>query len=218
MTLTSSPTELTTAVTDLLLACVLSGCLWGLRGGSPRARFRAILWRVVFGLTALSALLGAVAHGCVLAEGARWLLWQPLYLSLGTVVALFVVAAIHDGFGARAARWSVPPMLLTALGFWAWTALAGGDFLLFVLYEAVAMLFSLAVYVRGAAIGRPSGAATIALAIVLNLVAAAIQSSDLSLTVVWPFDHNGLFHLAQIVAIGALFVGVRRSLAAPAGA
>jgi hypothetical protein len=41
-------------------------------------------------------------------------------------------------------------------------------------------------------------------AIDLNLVAAAVQASDVTIRLIVPFDHNGVFHLVQLVAIAAL--------------
>jgi hypothetical protein len=49
-----------------------------------------------------------------------------------------------------------------------------------------------------------------ALAIVLNLFAAAVQASDLGVVLLVPLDHNALFHLLQMGAIGILASGLRR--------
>jgi hypothetical protein len=51
---------------------------------------------------------------------------------------------------------------------------------------------------------------------VLTLAAAAVQVSGASLRVVVPFDHNGLFHIVQILAITVIARGVRQGLAAGA--
>ncbi|PKN46513.1 MAG: hypothetical protein CVU58_07565, partial [Deltaproteobacteria bacterium HGW-Deltaproteobacteria-16] len=75
-------------------------------------------------------------------------------------------------------------------------------------YAATILLSALAIYTFLAVTHRLKGAAVIALAILLNLAAAAVQASNLSLHLVFPFDHNGLFHLVQIVSTAILGLGV----------
>jgi len=102
--------------------------------------------------------------------------------------------------------------------FFLLTQLIRGSFLVFVIYEAVAMLLALSIYAYLAVRHRRDGAALMAVAIVLNIVAAAIQASgSVSLTVIWPFDHNGVFHLVQMVAVVVLVLGLRRALATVGG-
>jgi len=63
MTLNSSPTELTTAATDVIIAfecIVILVYLWRTPG---RERWKIGLWCWVFGLMAFVSMLGAVAHG-----------------------------------------------------------------------------------------------------------------------------------------------------------
>jgi hypothetical protein len=75
-------------------------------------------------------------------------------------------------------------------------------------------LFGVAFYAGLWARGHLSGAATIALGIGLSLVAAAVQASRMSMRMIVRFDHNGLFHLLQIVSIAVLAHGVCASLLA----
>lgn len=215
MQLNPAATELTTAATDVLIAAVACGCIALLQRWRERDRRKVGVWSWVFGLLAVAALLGALSHGLVLSERTRALLWQPLFLSLGLVVALFVVAALYDWRGRETARRSLPVMLVVALLFYAITRLGSGTFLLFVMYEAAAMLFALAIYVSLAARRGLTGAGWIASGIGLNIVAAAIQASGtVSVTIIWPFDHNGVFHIVQILAIVVLMRGLAKSLQA----
>jgi hypothetical protein len=46
----------------------------------------------------------------------------------------------------------------------------------------------------------------------LNIVAAALQASSMRITILWPFDHNGIFHLVQIAGLLTLGAGLRSSL------
>ena len=177
MTLNPSITELTTAATDAVLAVIALGCIRVLsryRAGNE-ARIRT--WGRVFGLLAIAAALGAIAHGFVFGDQALAWFWRVLYLLLGLVVALFVVAAALDFRGERAARRLLLPMVCLALAFFAATQFGSGDFRIFVAYEAAAMVLALALYAVLAVQRRLRGAGLVALGIVLNIVAAAIQAS-----------------------------------------
>ena len=72
------------------------------------------------------------------------------------------------------------------------------------------MAAAIAIYTVVAVRQRMPGAPIIAVAIGLNIVAAALQTSAIHFTVVWPFDHNGIFHLVQIGALLTLGYGFRR--------
>lgn len=96
------------------------------------------------------------------------------------------------------------------MSFFALTELFNGIFIVFILYEAIVMLSALLIYAFLACSHHQPGAAVISVAILINLLAAGVQSSDLSITLLLPFDHNGLFHLIQIVGIGLLALGAYR--------
>jgi hypothetical protein len=207
-------TELTTAATDLLIAVVSLGCLAALYRSRGMHGQRVAIWSWVFGLLAFASLLGALAHGLALSSTVESWLWRPLYLSLGLVVAMFVVGAVFDLKGARVARtWSIP-MFVLALGFFTVTQVGSDNFMIFVVYEAVAMFGALVIYLLLAWQRRLKGAWTVAAGILLNIVAAAIQANGtISLTIIVPFDHNGVFHLVQLVAIIVLTRGLAHGMA-----
>ncbi len=209
-----SITELTTAATDLLIAVAALACLGVLRRSRKANRQRVAIWSWVFGLLALASLLGAFAHGLALDPAAQAWLWRPLYLALGLVVAMFVVGAVFDLRGARAARAWLAPMLVLALGFFTVTQVGSDHFMIFVVYEALAMFGALGVYLLLARDRRLAGASSVAAAILLNIVAAAIQATgSVALTIVVPFDHNGVFHLVQLLALVVLTRGLARGMA-----
>jgi len=208
MHLVSSQTELTTAATDAAIAllCVMAAmCLWRIR---HHDRWKAALWCWVFGMLGLASFLGAAAHGLSLTDGARSALWHPLYLTLGLVVALFFVGGVYDWRGKAAARQLIPWFIGIGIVSYALTQVLGGAFVIFLLYEAMAMVSVLVIYLLIAASGRLAGAGIIASAIVLNLAAAAIQASDVTIYLIVPFDHNGVFHVVQMVAIVVLAYGL----------
>lgn len=214
MRLNPVPTELTTAATDAALALLAVACiviLYRHRQGDP---WKAGLWSLILALLGLASVLGALAHGLDLPAPLRDALWQPLYLALGLVVALFVVAAAFDRFGLELGSRLLPIMALVGIGFYAITRLFTGTFLVFILYEAVGMLVALALYVSLGRRRRGEGWVRLMVAgIALTIVAAAIQATEgVRVTLIWPFDHNGVFHLIQMAALIVLVAGVTRSL------
>lgn len=213
MALNPVPTELTTAATDAILALLALCCIRWLGARRSADPAKVTLWILVLALLALASILGTVAHGLDLSSDAIYLLWQPLFLSLGLVVALFVVAASYDGLGPTIARRLMIPALVIGACFYLVTLLFPGTFLVFVLYEAVAMLAALALYVRLALRTGRGWAWLMVLGIALNIAAAGIQASGtVRLNLGVPLDHNGVFHLVQMVAIVVLVAGVGKSL------
>lgn len=213
MGLNPVPTELTTAATDAMLAVLALGAIRWLAHRRAPDPPKVTLWILVLALLAVASALGAVAHGLDLSPDTVYLLWQPLFLSLGLVVALFVIAAVHDGIGPGTARRLLIPALLVGACFYLVTLLFPGTFLVFVLYEAVAMLVALALYVKLALRSGAGWARLMVLGIALNVVAAGIQASGtVRLDLGVPLDHNGVFHIVQMVAIVVLVAGVGKGL------
>lgn len=208
MPLITSPTELTTSATDALLAIECTVIIALLLRTAPADRWRTNLWCWVFTLLAISSFLGALIHAIEMPKSVRIALWTPLYLSLGILVVLFIVGAVADWRGRVTAMRLVPWSIGVSAAFLGLTALLGGKFIVFIVYAATIMLSALAIYTFLAATHRLKGAAVVALAILLNLAAAAVQASNLSLHLLFPFDHNGLFHLVQIVSTAILGLGL----------
>lgn len=210
--LTRVETELTTAATDAVLGLQ---CLWlaiSLVGVSLPMPWKRHVWVAMLLCMVVGSGLGAVAHGLIMSDATRNALWKPLYLSLGVAVALLVVAAVCDWSGEDAARRLLPWALAAALVFFAASQWLGGAFWIFVVYEAAATLAALAIYATLAFRGNWPGASLLAVGLVLTLVAAAVQVSSLNVRVLVRFDHNGLFHVVQMIAIALMAAGVRASL------
>ena len=208
MELTASPTELTTSATDLIISLECAAIVVYLRRIPTDARWRVRLWSWVFGLLAFAALLGAIAHGIQMRSSLNSLLWHPLNLSLGIVVALFMAGAFGDLRGRALAIRLVPWSIGLGCVLFGLTVFLDNGFIVFVVYEAMAMAGVLVIYSYLALTHRLKGAAVIIAAVILNFAAAAVQTSDLSLSVLVPFDHNGLFHLIQMVGLAVLGIGL----------
>ena len=87
--------EHTTAATDAVLALAALAAIVVIR--RTPASFGRSVWVAALAALLLASLLGAVAHGLRLSPALREFLWQPLYLSLGVTMALFVVGAVRAG-------------------------------------------------------------------------------------------------------------------------
>jgi len=214
--LNPSPTELTTAATDAAMGVLSLLLLLDLRRLRVRSTWQRNVWIEVFGLLVAGSVLGAITHGFELAAAVRAQIWLPLYLSLGLAVALFVVGAVGDLMGEAAGRRLFPWAVAAGVGFFAASQWLGGAFLIFVVYEGAAMLLALAIYLRVAMRGE-AWAWWTASGIALTLGAATVQAASLRMTLVVPFDHNGLFHLLQMAATVLIAAGVRAGLRAPQG-
>lgn len=209
MQLIDIPTEQTTAATDLVIALLAIVAANFLRRTGPSG-LRGRLWRSVFLLLAVAAFLGAIGHGLVLGERVYLLVWSAVYLPLALLVTMFLAATIHDLAGDTAARRAIPPLVVIALAFCGYMLFDPGNFLPFILFELVAMTLSLAGFLWISVRGAVAGAGWITAAIAVNILAAAIQAEgSLGFTLVWAFDHNGVFHVVQMIAIGLLVYGLR---------
>ena len=209
-----SPTERTTAATDLLLVAIALFAVLYLQQIGQQYPWKTNIWTFAFGLLALAAALGAIVHGLELSHKVKTRLWHLLYLTLGLVVALFTVGAVLDLWGLVAAQWALPLMLVVGLSFFGVTLIWPDNFLLFIIYQGVAMLFALVGYTWLALVdGLLNGAWLVVAGILVTMIAAGVQASRAVLfTFIWQFDHNGTYHLIQIIGIVLLMVGLRAGL------
>lgn len=211
MELIASTTERTTAATDLILALTAVAAIIML-GRRAAPSFSRRVWQAALLAAAAAAGLGAVAHGLALSSAARELLWQPLFFLLGVTVSLFVVGAVASWRGGESGARLLLPMLGLAVLFYLATRLSGGDFLVFVVFQAGTLVFAMAVYLRLGA-RRVPGARLVAAGLAVTLAAGAVQAmEDLEVRLVWPFDHNGIYHLVQLVGLVVLTWGLIRVL------
>ena len=214
MTFIDIPTEQTTAATDVILGIVaVIVCIATYRSGKKSNPIKGRIWAWAFGLLAFAALTGAVAHGFQMSDQLNYILWQPLNLALGLAISMFVVGVVYDVTHGSLPKIVLPVMITTGTLFYLITLLFPGTFLVFILYEAIAMLFSLVAYVILGFQKRIHGAWLMALGIFITIIAAAIQATEqIQFFFIWEFDFNGAFHLVQIVGLLALFAGLRRDL------
>lgn len=196
-----SLTERTTALTDVVIVVV---ALWCCRHA---ARARAPLWAGAFGAVALTAVCGAVVHGLAWETPASQRGFMLIGLGLLAAIVLFTDCAVRDCVRHGGARW-LPGCGVIATLIVIASARHGGaaDAAIFGA-GCAAMAFALGVY-GWLALRRRVGALWVAVGLLLTTFAGYAQARpDWGLVIVWPFDHNGLFHLLEIAALPLLARG-----------
>jgi hypothetical protein len=215
MKFTNNPVEKTTAITDIMLALVAFGGILFLRKLQLNSveLWKINIWTVAIGLIGLAATLGAVAHGIVLSRTHHRRVWLVLNMALSLAVSLFVVGVVYDLWGFKASLTSLPILLTAGLGFYLATLIYPGIFFLFIVYEVVALVFALGAYIIIANHKVLPGAWLMATGIFCSIIAAGIQAKkSIVLTFIWRFDHNGIYHLVQVVGLMLLLIGLRWSV------
>lgn len=215
MKLISNPAEKTTAATDIVLAIVAFGGIVFLRHLQldSAGLWKINIWSAAIGLIGLAATLGAVAHGVVLFRKTHRCVWLALNMALSLAVSLFVVGVVYDLWGFKISFVTLPIFLTAGLGFYLMTLIYPGIFFLFIIYEVVALVFALGAYIIIATYKVMPGAWLMATGVFCSIIAAGIQTKkSVSLTFIWPFDHNGVYHLVQALGLMFLLIGLRWSM------
>jgi len=211
MRLTGSRTERTTAATDGLLSLAAAGGIFLLQSLETPASWKINLWSWTFALIALAAALGAVYPGLVLAERPRALLWRILTVCLSLAISLFLVGVLLDVYGVEAAGRTLPILLAAGVLIYAVSRVFPGLFIVFILYQVLALATALGAYAWMAAWGTLEGAGWMAAGVAVSMIAAGTQAArNLHVTLVWEFDHNGIFHLIQALGVILICVGLSR--------
>jgi len=207
------PAERATALTDALLALVALYGVVALQRFGNRSPVKVRIWSWAFGLMAFSAALGAAVHGFKMSPGLKEQLWVPLYLSLGMTVSLFPAGAVYDLWGQDAAKRTMYAMVLMLAAFLLAAGCLPGGFLLFVLYSAAIMVFMIGVYGWLAMTGKVMGARLLAAGFLIAVIAGAVQANrGILVTLIWTFDHNGIYHLILAAGLITIIAGLRKGL------
>ena len=211
----TDPAEQTTAATDLIIALVAFGGIFFLRWPvlDSTALWKINIWSAAIGLIGLAAILGAAAHGLVLAPSFHYRLWLAINMALALAVSLFVVGVVNDIWGYGASLSALPITLIAGLTFYLVTWRWPGIFFVFIIYEALALFFALGAYIFLAIQEQQEGAGLMSVGILISILAATIQANkSAKITLVYKFDHNGIYHLVQVVGLIFLFIGLRWSV------
>jgi len=205
------PTEQTTAATDVLLAIIaFIVTLKVYKAGKEVDMKKARIWVWAFGLLTLASAIGVIAHGFQMSKTTNFILWQPLNLSLGIAIGLFVAGVVYDFRNFSLPKTLIPVLLFCAIVFFVVTVILPNAFIVFIIYEAIAMLFAFIVYTILASRKKIKGAGLMAAGILVTIIAAAIQAIEsIKVTLIWEFDHNSFFHIIQMIGLIILLKGLQ---------
>lgn len=213
MKLMSHEVAITAAVTDVLLALsavTASAILLRQRAlfGSEM-RQKAFIWAASFFCVGMSAGMGSFIHAFEMTKASRDMIWQPLNLSLGAAVSLFAAGVLLDLRRARQKGAVVGTFLFLAVLFYGFTVLVPGTSLVFVAYEALAMVFALCSYIYMSVRRKDGQSAWMSLGIAVSMLATVLlEVGNLSFRLGWTFDRFGIFHIVQMVGIALLMRGL----------
>jgi hypothetical protein len=205
------PTEQTTAATDVIMAILALIVTIKVYQTGKDVDFRKTrIWMWAFGLLTFASAIGAVAHGFQMSKLTNFILWQPLNLALGVAIGLFAAGVVYDFRNFSLPKILIPVLLVFAIVFFTITVLIPNAFIVFIIYEAIAMIFAFVVYSILASRKKIKGAGFMAAGILVTILAAAIQAIEtIKVTFIWEFDHNGLFHIVQMIGLVLLLKGLQ---------
>jgi hypothetical protein len=197
-----------TMLTDYALAGVTGWLGWKLfrvRDGQT-SRF---LWALAFAALALAAALGGTWHGFASAfeQPTHCLMWKVTTLAIG--VASFGMLA---GSAIATASPRFRPLLLVLaaakLALYSGWMLTHDEFIYVIADTSTAMALVAALHGGAALRGRDRASLWMLGAVVASAIAAAVQASRFALH--RHFNHNDLYHIAQIAAMALFYAGARQ--------
>ena len=205
------PTEQTTAATDVVMAIIaLMVTIKVYQYGKDIDRKKTMIWVWAFGLLTFASAVGSVAHGFKMSKLTNFILWQPLNLALGIAIGLFAAGVVYDYKNFSLPKTLIPILLVGAIAFFTVTVILPNASIVFIIYEAIAMIYALVVYTMLASRGKVKGAGLMATGILVTIIAAAIQAIEtIKATIIYEFDHNGIFHIVQMIGLLILLKGLQ---------
>jgi len=161
---------------------------------------------------AIASLLGGISHGFVTSEKINAMLWHPLNLPLALTNGLVIVGVTYDIKGSASLHIVLPIIVVVSVLFFALTIYFPEGFIVFIVYQLLAMLFALATYVTLAYRQQLPGAWLITAGILISIAGAVIQTQKtLHVQIIWQFNNNGLYHIVQMVGVIVWVIGLRKA-------
>ncbi|UCD38959.1 MAG: hypothetical protein JSW54_05640 [Fidelibacterota bacterium] len=200
--------EPTTAITDFLLGLESFAFAALLTAGTytfPSLPY----WTATLIMLGIAALLGGFAHGL-----ARFSIFAIIYPCLAILMTSFILATLVDSFGqelAHQVRWFIAFLaLIFMLVAWRYPTRIRA----YAVVLAALMILAFLLYLRQALTTTLPGSAYIAAGIATTILAAALLLKRARITLIWTFDHNGVYHLVQMVGVLFFYLGLsQRSIA-----
>lgn len=210
--ISGNPYELFTALTNILWALVAFISFILINKNSNNSSPKAKLWKAVFAMLFVSNILASLVHGLSLSIETSELIWVPINLILGLMIALLMSAALYDYLGKGKMQKYFPYLIGIAVIFFAMTQFNRDTFLIFIAYQSIFMLLILTMYLH-LAIKKRAGARAICVGMFLFILAAVAQAvGRYELDLIIPINQDGLYHLIGIPSTILLTIGVIQSL------
>lgn len=212
MAFTSGP-ELTTALTNLINSLAAFSCtLWFIRRGLDIKRYR--MWFSAYLFLFLNSLIGFVLHGFHLPDKENIILWSILYLLLGLMLGMYVLAVRYDVSGESGfARFGyihqsvslAVSLIVAAVNIYDYHY----SFPLFSLYAVSNVVYIFYLVIRKSK--ENPDFLWYLLAVSFFVSGSIIQAlPSFKFTFILEFDHNSIYHLFVLVFLLLQFVGIRK--------
>lgn len=207
VTLTDVGLALETAIFAVLLA------------RTPTDRSRQRRWSTaLFGTSALAALAGAVDHGVLRGEGrtrGRDVVRVTTLLALGASAVTLVGIGAEIGLSRTSARRLIAGTTVVATAYGLTVLVGPRNFRIAIVAYVPSAIFLLWILCRRYAWQRDRGSLLGVAAVLLALVAAAVQRLEIGVHPRY-FGHNALYHVIQAASFALYFVAARDFMEAPA--
>ncbi len=155
---------------------------------------------------------GSIAHGFQMSQKTYFRVWRVLGFFLGMIVPIFMTGVVYDLWGYDTSRLALPILVIVGVVVYLATMAMPATFLIFIIYESVALLCALLGY-GWLTFNGQLGAPMLLFGILLILLASVIQGTEkLRVTFIWEFDFNSFYHILQIIANFFIVWGIRDNL------
>jgi Family of unknown function (DUF6962) len=200
---THEMTEISTLITDYLLAAFTMPLALILLS---RACLPTRLWGCALVASALAAFAGGTWHGfqLLLAEDVLFWLWKAVVYLVGVFGLAAVSGSIIAEFSGGLRNALLIAIFATA-AFYAVFMVTHDDFNYVIYFNAIAMVFVLAIHSVTAVQRRDPASPWMIAGIAVSGLGAIVQASGLTLHP--HFNNNDIFHVIQLAGIYILFRG-----------
>jgi len=186
---------------------------------TPTHRSRQRRWSIaLFSAAAAASIAGAADHGFLRREGCkrgRDILQVTTLLALGASAVSLAAIGAEIGLPRAAARRLIASTTVVATAYGLIVLIGPRDFRIAMLAYVPSALFLLWILCRRYAHQRDRGSLLGIAAVLVALVAAAVQRLEIGLHPRY-FGHNALYHVIQAASFALFFVAARDLLEAPA--
>jgi hypothetical protein len=199
--------EPVTLATDYALAA-LNLLFAGLVRGRAEGQRARKAWSLAFLALGLGAAFGGTWHGFapLLPEALRFVLWKATVLCIGVGAAAMMVGSAAATVQARTRR-AVTIFAIVTFALYAGWMLTHNAYVFVVVDTAVAMVTVVALHAATSSARAAPGSRWILAAVALSAIAAGAQAGGIELHE--HFNHNDLYHVLQMGAMGLFYAGAR---------